>query len=61
MTLVIGHRGASRHRPENTLDAFRHAADLGADWVELDVWAVDGFGLAVVHDEPLPGSLPSNV
>ena len=28
--LVLGHRGASHARPENTLAAFRHAAELGA-------------------------------
>ncbi len=33
---VIGHRGASAAFPENTLAAFAGAADLGADWVELD-------------------------
>jgi len=33
---VIAHRGASADRPENTVEAFRFAAVLGADWVELD-------------------------
>ena len=28
---VLGHRGASRAAPQNTLAAFRKAADVGAD------------------------------
>ena len=48
--LVIAHRGASAAAPENTLAAFRMAADLGADGVELDVRrTVDG-QLVVIHD-----------
>jgi len=48
--LVIAHRGASAAAPENTLAAFRLAADLGADGVELDVRrTVDG-QLVVIHD-----------
>ncbi len=60
--LVLGHRGASRARPENTLAAFAKARELGADGVELDArktadgWIVvhhdpqiDGFGLIVDH------------
>src|SRR2546426_332500 len=48
--LVIAHRGASAAAPENTLAAFRLAADLGADAVELDVRrTVDG-QLVVIHD-----------
>ena len=35
--VVIAHRGASATFPENTVEAFRAARDLGADWVELDV------------------------
>lgn len=47
---VIAHRGASRRARENTLDAFRLARSLGADWVELDVRrSADGL-LVVNHD-----------
>jgi len=35
--LVIGHRGAPRHAPENTLAGFREAIRLGVDMIELDV------------------------
>ena len=37
---LIGHRGAPRERPENTLASFLRALDLGADGIELDVQAV---------------------
>lgn len=51
---VIAHRGASAARPENTLAAFVHARELGADGVELDVrWTSDG-RVVVHHDALLP-------
>jgi glycerophosphoryl diester phosphodiesterase len=55
MTLVVAHRGASAaHPPGNTLDAFRGAVTLGADWVELDVRPTADGALAVHHDAELP-------
>jgi len=48
--LVVGHRGAGVHAPENTLAAIRTAAQLGADMVELDV-RLSADGIAVLsHD-----------
>jgi glycerophosphoryl diester phosphodiesterase len=48
--LRIAHRGASAHTAENTLAAFRRAAELGADMVELDVQlSADGVPV-VMHD-----------
>ena len=52
--LVLAHRGASAARPENTLDAFRHARELGADGVELDVRATRDGAFVVHHDAHLP-------
>jgi glycerophosphoryl diester phosphodiesterase len=49
--LVLGHRGASRAAPENTLEAFRLARELGADGVELDVRRTSD-GVLVVHHDP---------
>ncbi len=46
----IGHRGAMGYEPENTLDSFQAAIDMGCDMVELDVYAVDNH-LIVIHDE----------
>jgi glycerophosphoryl diester phosphodiesterase len=51
--LVLGHRGASRRAPENTLAAFATARALGADGVELDVRRTAD-GVAVLsHDAAL--------
>lgn len=54
--LVIAHRGASAVELENSLAAFRAAARLGADAVELDVHASADGGLFVHHDETLDGT-----
>ncbi len=54
MVNLFAHRGASSHRPENTLAAFAAAVELGADWVELDVrWTADR-ALAIAHDAHYP-------
>jgi glycerophosphoryl diester phosphodiesterase len=50
-TAVIAHRGASRAEKENTLAAFRRAAAMGADAVELDVRR-SADGMLVVHHDP---------
>lgn len=50
-TRVWAHRGASGYAPENTLEAFRLAAEMGADGVELDVQFTKDGELVVVHDE----------
>ena len=51
--LQIAHRGGSGLRPENTIDAFTHAMDVGADGIEIDVHLTRD-GIAVVHhDESL--------
>ncbi len=52
--LVIGHRGASRDHPENTLAAFAGAIDQRADGVELDVRRTADGALAISHDDTLP-------
>ncbi|MDH5316697.1 MAG: glycerophosphodiester phosphodiesterase family protein, partial [Gemmatimonadota bacterium] len=56
--LIIAHRGASGHAPENSLEAFRLAAQLGADGVELDVHATSDGEIVVFHDEVIPGIGP---
>ena len=53
MTILVAHRGASTHAPENTMDAFRLAHEMGADAIELDVHLTADGQLAVIHDETL--------
>jgi glycerophosphoryl diester phosphodiesterase len=48
--LVIGHRGASGHRPEHTSLAYRHAWRGGADSVEPDVVITRDGVLVCRHD-----------
>lgn len=49
-TEVTAHRGASGDYPENTMSAFRGAAELGADWIELDVQQTKDGRIIVIHD-----------
>jgi len=53
MVRVIAHRGASAAAPENTLEAFRLARVLGADWVELDARRTADGHVIVHHDAHL--------
>src|SRR5688572_7250486 len=51
--LIVAHRGASAHAPENTLAAFQMAIDAGAEGVEFDIrLAKDGVPV-VIHDRTL--------
>lgn len=48
--LLLSHRGYHVDAPENTLDAFQHAIDLGVDGIETDV-RMTADGVAVLfHD-----------
>ena len=53
--LVIGHRGASGHRPEHTLASYELAARLGADFLEPDLVATAD-GVLVARHEPELGA-----
>jgi glycerophosphoryl diester phosphodiesterase len=48
---VFAHRGASAHAPENTLAAFKLAAEQGADAIEFDV-KLTADGQVVAHHDP---------
>jgi len=55
--LLFAHRGASAEAPENTLDAFRLAVQLGATGLETDVW-LSADGVAVLdHDGTIRSGL----
>ncbi len=47
---IYAHRGASAELPENTMAAFRRAAALGVDALELDIHATRDGVLVVSHD-----------
>jgi glycerophosphoryl diester phosphodiesterase len=51
--LILAHRGASDARLENTLPAFTHALERGADGVELDVQLSRDGEVIVFHDPDL--------
>ena len=53
LPVVIGHRGAAAHAPENTLASIRSAAALGASWVEFDVKLTADGRCIVFHDDAL--------
>ena len=52
-TYIYAHRGACGYAPENTLDAFKLAADMNADGVELDVHFTKDGKVVVIHDEKI--------
>ena len=49
--LVIGHRGASGHAPENTMAAFRKAVALGAAFIETDLQLSRDAHFVAIHDD----------
>ena len=50
--LIMGHRGAMGHAPENTVASFEKAIALGCDEVETDVWLMPDGRLLISHDRP---------
>lgn len=50
-TEIWGHRGALAYSPENTLDSFKMAVDMGAVGVELDVQLSKDGEVVAIHDE----------
>ena len=51
--LVFGHRGACGHLPENTMESFELAFEIGADAIEFDV-VITKDGVPVIrHDRDL--------
>jgi len=50
---IIGHRGARGVAPENTVPAIRHAVEVGAQAVEIDLHASADGQLVVIHDPTL--------
>jgi glycerophosphoryl diester phosphodiesterase len=53
--IAFAHRGARAHAPENTLEAFALALQLGASGLESDVWCTAD-GIAVLDHDGVVGS-----
>lgn len=51
--LIMGHRGAMGHAPENTMASFKLAHEMKVDAIELDVHLSRDGCLVVHHDEAL--------
>ncbi len=54
--IVIAHRGASGYRPEHTLEAYRLAVELGADYIEPDLVPTRDGVLVARHESNLLGT-----
>ncbi len=50
-TLVFAHQGGEALRPSNTMAAFEHAVDLGADVLDTDMHRTADGELVLIHDE----------
>jgi glycerophosphoryl diester phosphodiesterase len=51
-TVVVAHRGASGYLPEHTLEAYKMAIDMGADYIEPDL-VVTKDGVLIARHEPM--------
>jgi glycerophosphoryl diester phosphodiesterase len=58
--LVIAHRGDKSNAPENTLAAFKQAAEKGADAVEFDVKLTMDSKVIVLHDQTVDRTTNGN-
>ena len=54
--IVIAHRGASGYRPEHTLESYRLAIDLGADFIEPDLVSTRDGVLVCRHENEIGGT-----
>src|SRR5262249_51314954 len=50
---IIGHRGAAKAAPENTLQGLREAKRQGATWVEVDAKLTADNHIILLHDDLL--------
>ncbi len=54
--LVFAHQGGEGLRPNNTMEAFRHAVELGADVLDTDMHLTKDGVLVLIHDETVEGT-----
>jgi glycerophosphoryl diester phosphodiesterase len=53
--LNIAHRGFHRHLPDNTLEAFEAAINLGVDGIEFDINETSDNEFVIFHDDKIHG------
>jgi glycerophosphoryl diester phosphodiesterase len=51
--LIIAHRGASGHRPEHTIEGYRLAVEMGADYIEPDLVSTKDGVLIARHENEI--------
>src|SRR5918997_3142961 len=51
-TIVVAHRGASGYLPEHTLEGYKLAIEMGADFIEPDL-VVTKDGVLIARHEPM--------
>jgi glycerophosphoryl diester phosphodiesterase len=54
--LIIGHRGASGHRPEHTIESYTLAIAMGADYIEPDLVSTRDGVLVARHENEIGGT-----
>jgi glycerophosphoryl diester phosphodiesterase len=54
--LIIAHRGASGYRPEHTLESYRLAINMGADFIEPDLVMTKDKVLIARHENEISGT-----
>ncbi len=54
--LVIGHRGAAGYLPDHTLEGYKKAIELGADFIEPDLVATQDGVLVARHEPNITGT-----
>lgn len=53
---IVAHRGASGYRPEHTLEGYKLAIEMGADFIEPDLVSTKDGVLIVRHEPMLSGT-----
>ncbi len=54
--IIIGHRGASGYRPEHTLESYKLAIKMGADYIEPDLVITKDKVLIARHENEISGT-----
>lgn len=54
--IVIAHRGASAYLPEHTLESYRMAVEMGADFIEPDLVGTKDGALIARHENEISGT-----